>query len=521
MNQKERAIEYLKKGLQENIWSPGDRLPGLKKLAVDAKVSHPVMAKALHYLSDKGLLEISPRSGISVVNTNGTDRQPSIEHRERWKKLRTDIANDLFSRALDISQPLPSMQELRHRYGVNFPILKKALSSLENDGLLTSYKKTYKPNLFSSLKYKATLLVLCNIFPDNLNRKGINLNEQGFDLSHRVWILMQKLEQLSSTQNFSIELWGYFFENNSTTYLKPDHSICHSIENIKNYYGVCLIKTAPHTNDFSNMLSLLAKNGLPISIFDVTGELEWTVPPVKRGSIRVFSVGATDLAGKKIGRYLLELGHREVAFISAWDKDGWTKNRYTGLCNAFAMVSGSQIHLYADKRYPEGAITLDDKILEEKIYSMPSLQNMLLSNSPFSHEQVETIVYEVSPTFIATMYRQRLEIFLQPIFEEALLNPEITAWVCADDLMAISALRFLSKKGVEVPEKISVVGFEDILEAISANLTTYNFDIRGVAQTMVAFISNPSLFPVKEGLFLEKNGFVVPRQSSGIVKGDG
>lgn len=518
MSQLKKAISYLEIALSQGIFKPGDRLPGLRTLCKNVGVSSRTMDSAVHNLSQKNLLSIVPKSGIRVPLPNGYQEQNFTETVEKWKKIRDTIANDLFSRKLDSLGKLPTIAELCNRYGVNYPILKKALCSLEKEGLLTSYKKSYKPNLISASRQKTKLLVLCNIFPDQFNDKGINLNEQGFNLSSRVKVFIQELEHLCNSQNFQAEIWGYFFENNSITFFKPDRSICHSIENFKNYYGICLVNALPYSQDHDNLLFQLAKGNLPISIFEISGQTGWTIPPTKNRSIRVFLVGVSDLPGKKIGSYLLELGHREIAYISPWYEDGWTKNRYNGLCTVFGMTQGSHVNLYVDSRFATGDIFLDNKELNEQILNLSSFEKLLDQMVPLSKEHIETIDFEVGPAFNATMYRRKLEIFLQPLFEKALQNPKITAWVCADDHMAISALRFLRKKGVEVPEKISVVGIEDNFEAIYTNLTTYNFDIRGVVQNMVAFISNHSFFQEKQGFFLEKNGFLVPRGSTGPVR---
>lgn len=522
MSQYNKALSYLEKSLSSGVWKAGDRLPGLRDIGKQAGVSEFTLRKAIKYLEQKGSFAAVERSGIWVLPLK-IEKSNSLNIKtEKWQKIRTNIANDLLGRTLDATKPLPSIQELCHRYGTSYPIIKKALSSLEKEGVLKSHKRSYKPNLYlSSDSHTTKILVLAGFFPDKINKEAISLQDRGFNLTFRGLASLHKLEQLCTTQNFRADIWGYFFENGQITWLDPDLNFFHSTEKFKNYYGICLMKSFPilFSLDFSRMLSRLADLGIPISIFEETNEMGWSIPNTKKQTIRVFSIGATNLAAKKIGRFLLDLGHREIAFISAWhQEDTWPQKRYEGLCMAFAMAKGCYVHLFADYRFPPGDINLDDKNLEEKITSIPPFKKILQEKTPFSQKQVESIESNIDWIFNTSIYRQKLEIFLQPLFKQAILNKNITAWVCADDYMAFGALQFLRENHLKIPESISVVGFEDVPDAFNSGLTTYNYDAPGVMQTMVAYIFNPSLFPEKQGIFLEKNGFLVARQSSGPVR---
>lgn len=78
----------------------------------------------------------------------------------------------------------------------------------------------------------------------------------------------------------------------------------------------------------------------------------------------------------------------------------------------------------------------------------------------------------------------------------AKMKPEITAFFVASDEMAISVIRTLASEGISVPEDISVVGFDDIKEAVNCNppLTTVRqdkFDLgKQAAVTLLEIINN-------------------------------
>lgn len=518
MIQREKAISYLKRGIEQGIWKPGDRLPPLRVLGKDAGVSAPTISKAVNFLSQQGLLSIHPRSRITIPYPKGFVLPTPIKHEEKWELIRTKIANDLLAGVLDSYGPLPTIQELCYRYSTSYPILKKVLNSLEKDGLLTVHKRGYKPTMFDVSNPTAKILVLVPILSDKINKNAINFLEKGFVISGRGFAFIHKLEQMCKIQNLDAEIWGYYLKAGSVTYIKPDLSSCNSIDKSKSYYGICLIKNLPLSTDFSRMLLQLSKLDIPISILEVTGEAGYSLPPTKKTNIRVFPIGATDLASQKIGRHLLDSGHRNIAFISAWQRVLWSKNRYDGLCKVFSMSKGSRVHLFADTRFMSGFIHLDDRTLDENFNNFPSLDKLIKPYNILPDEQAKYLAYEMDEFIHTAIGDQRLGIFMEPLFKQALLRSDITAWVCADDIMALSAMRFLRKNNIDIPGRISVVGFEDIPQAFRASLTTYNYDVQGITQTMLAFISNQDLFPAKQGLFIEKNGFLVQRQSSGPAR---
>ncbi|WP_036645751.1 LacI family DNA-binding transcriptional regulator [Paenibacillus sp. oral taxon 786] len=67
-------------------------------------------------------------------------------------------------------------------------------------------------------------------------------------------------------------------------------------------------------------------------------------------------------------------------------------------------------------------------------------------------------------------------------------EPIPTAWVCANDEIAIAALAVLQEKGMNVPAAISVTGFDNIEESqrTSVPLTTVNVDKESLGERAVA-----------------------------------
>jgi DNA-binding LacI/PurR family transcriptional regulator len=95
------------------------------------------------------------------------------------------------------------------------------------------------------------------------------------------------------------------------------------------------------------------------------------------------------------------------------------------------------------------------------------------------------------------------------------------ALVCANDQMAIGALRTLAERGIRVPDDIAVVGFDDIFPAslYDPPLTTVHQPIRKLAEVacdrLAERINDPTLRPKQELLPTE----LVLRSSCGCPPG--
>jgi LacI family transcriptional regulator len=95
------------------------------------------------------------------------------------------------------------------------------------------------------------------------------------------------------------------------------------------------------------------------------------------------------------------------------------------------------------------------------------------------------------------------------------------ALVCANDQMAIGALRTLTARGIRVPDDIAVVGFDDIFPASLCDppLTTVHQPIRKLGELacdrLIKRIMDPALRPTKELLPTE----LVLRSSCGCPPG--
>lgn len=155
-------------------------------------------------------------------------------------------------------------------------------------------------------------------------------------------------------------------------------------------------------------------------------------------------------AGKLAASYLVDLGHRSIAFLALPFDRKSRKDRYEGFCAG----------------------------LKEANIDFPS-EHLFIAD--LKDENVDTMTEFSGGEHLAEQFMQM---------------KGLTAVVAMNDLVALDAMNAFSKKGKAVPEDVSVVGFDDIAFASMANpsLTTVkqpSYDMgREAAITLIDKIEN-------------------------------
>jgi LacI family transcriptional regulator len=135
----------------------------------------------------------------------------------------------------------------------------------------------------------------------------------------------------------------------------------------------------------------------------------------------ISSVAVDDVAGAELAvQHLLELGHRRIAFLNGPRSVRQARDRLAGARRAISRVESARADL---------------------------------------------IVREAQD-FTATAGRAGADWLIENV------DPLPTAIFCADDLIAIGAMVALRDHQIRVPERVSVIGFDDIPAARSIPLTT-------------------------------------------------
>ncbi|MBD3321293.1 MAG: hypothetical protein GF350_09385 [Chitinivibrionales bacterium] len=102
---------------------------------------------------------------------------------------------------------------------------------------------------------------------------------------------------------------------------------------------------------------------------------------------------------------------------------------------------------------------------------------------------------------------------MEKLFDRAIEQKEITAWVCSNDTVAFMALDYLQRKDISVPEQVSVMGFDDSEQAHIRRLTSYNFNVDTLVYRIVNSVLNLRAFP-KSKKRVEIEGMIMERDTT-------
>ncbi len=109
--------------------------------------------------------------------------------------------------------------------------------------------------------------------------------------------------------------------------------------------------------------------------------------------------------------------------------------------------------------------------------------------------------------------------YLEALFDTVLDHSDITAWLCATDFEACTALDYLAKTSVKIPEQLSIVGFDDTIGALWYHLTSYNFNIPSLVHTMLNFILRTRTGEhIARKRVITIEGVLIERKTSGPVR---
>ncbi|MBD3418896.1 MAG: GntR family transcriptional regulator [Chitinivibrionales bacterium] len=506
-----KALHYLLEHIGSGAFGDGMPIPIITELACRAEVSRVTMIKAVGVLKNEGILE--GRQGKRfVLNAKKYRAHPefaiaAIEHgagqREElgqygWQRVYNRMQQDILSGAFSSRRVLPGFKELQSRYGVSYRTVKKALIELSANGTVTLDGK--KP-VIAPLSHPDTADKIFLI-----GHAGSH-NPHLLDLTLREEACLQLIETECAKSNLKLEIFALpRYEGGmeaALSGLPVDESIV----------GYIIFISKAHKAQFE-MLNMLVRRKKPVAILYELGE--WSLPRniLSSARVKIFSSAFSNRVGRQAAQYLLGLEHKAIAYISPFHGGAWSVHRLQGLRELYATAGyphGVKECIYdGSTRWSDLMSASNHRYQSLSIW--PALQAWKRRFPRDLHEYLDTegIDRITMCCTIAELHRISVQ-----LFEKALAMKEISAWVCANDAIAIMANDYLASIDIAVPEQMSLLGFDNQPCAIQRRISTYDFNVPAAAHSIFDYVTRPNLFAERnKRQLIEIDGFIIERHST-------
>jgi DNA-binding LacI/PurR family transcriptional regulator/DNA-binding transcriptional regulator YhcF (GntR family) len=515
-----KALSFLSSQIEKGRFKQGENLGSIDKLAQQAGVSRVTMWKALGKLNSLGIIEGSrgvpfsfvahmPAKIDALLGSSELKRaEPAEEKSQRaWESLAGAIKQDIINGLYPPGTSLPSSKELQNTYGACFRTLKRALDYLAAQKAIVRRKRGYAVTALATARSKGSRIVLVG------HGRGRKSGRISLDVGGEFFI--RNLESDCARAGIRLETVTYYVRDNEIETM--DESAEHTWRSIDNdaVLGYIFLKVVDE-EAYVQVLARLAHFKKPVAI--MTHDTDIKLPP--SASSRYFTIFMSSGAhrpGEHVGRYLIELGHRHIAYISAYHKAQWSKNRLAGLRKAFESCGKDSACAH----------TVDDRATaieyyrdsEKRSQFADAASEIRKSLSGLSVQGKERIMDIMNNTLRDERILSEVSARLTPLFKKALADSRTTAWVLSNDETALLAREFLKKKSVDIPAKLSLISFNDDVIAVRNRLSSYNFNISSLVHAMISFVLNRGHFRTStHRRVVEIEGHVVARETTGMVR---
>jgi hypothetical protein len=422
------------------------------------------------------------------------------------ERVRRAIAADIAKQEFPPGSVLPDYKLMAGRYGGSYRTLRNALLMLLEERRLTAHGRGFQVSSLPAPASAAGIVVIAQ-------------TDDTAVLSHftpRSPQLWRCLEEQCRRLNVRTEIRGYFTgDGRADTAVEKRSRALVDPRRDEGVLGYLVCDMELETPMLAPILDRLIESGKPVSVVDEKGHMASLLqrPGASGPLVRLFSLGVGPHSGRIVADHLLRHGHQAAACISLVDTALWCRSRAEGVEEAFSRAGGNA------KRFVLKHFA-DFSELDRALRSAPHVRRL----------QADLAAYEATANpdvpgrgdlFGANVYTSAIwGAFLRPhveeLFEQALADRALTAWAPVSDLVAFLALQFLKRKRVKVPADISVVGFDNTVEAFACGLSSYDFnEAAAVHAALEHLLKPPSPRGRRAALTAsEVEGFVMQRRTT-------
>jgi DNA-binding LacI/PurR family transcriptional regulator len=460
-------------------------LPPIGVIAEQCGISYRTVWKAVHGFRREGALIVASQ-GLHLTGASSPTAAAAPPERERgpdsplprWAQVKEMVATDLIAGKYPAGSLLPSYKELCRSYGTCLVTMRKALHPFFAAGRLTSEKRRIRVYQHPS---RTALSSIVFIAPT-----GEMTTLSGYTpRSAEMW---RAIETECARYNIALLIHSYAEITGRQKTLDGSLLNVPALQKAKNVQGY-LIWTINMAN-LDTLYALLAPTGKPVGVLEevTMKRMSMTRALLSNPRFLTVSVGASGTEAKRIGNYLLSLGHRRVACIALFSEEGWMRERIRALEDAYEEAGQShgvgRFLLQSPASMPELNRTFDER-MREYAGIQRTVEQFYHTSLGLPADAKHLTAPDMSTYHMKAHFVQAL---MEPVFKNALLDKSITAWVCIQDQLALFALDFLRRNSIRVPRDISVVSIDDTIEAFGNRLNSYNYNMPAVVNALLRHV---------------------------------
>lgn len=453
------------------------RLPSVRNLARVCMVSPVTTLRAITVLKDEGLLEGGWGKGNYITTRKAPIKQTAdCQKISKVKKTVAMIKHDIIEGKYHTHQPLPSIKQLISYYGVSYPTVKKALATLMSEKII---KRNGTQYFFFTDQHKPRTKIAIVAFGHARNTvKIVTERERNF---------YRMLSTQVMDHNVILETICCNDYPEETQFYTPDNTPLQNYLKSKDISGIIL--SSYHMKDSAECLRKLMTFNIPVSAWVEDHRISKMINRYSTGQKKLsfFDSSYSTLPGFEVGRYLIGKGHKNIAYFSPFHESPWSQNRLNGLKKAAMSSSGVRIFPFVCTDYLNDYYFLE-KVLEESSFdkhcAVSEIEERL---HPFLKNRISSIKYEHDILLRDDMIFTVCEQFIR----EASKNSSITAWVCANDQIAVLITDYWNHNSVPLDSRPAIIGFDNSFKSFERNISTYEFNTYGEVQHMLNHLLYP------------------------------
>jgi len=470
------------------------RPPSIAALAAQAGVSYVTMWNAVCELRQSGAWQ-QARPAI--------DDESMPWRRCKWERVRGAIERDMVDGVLAPESLLPSVKELASRYGACAHTVRKATNALVYDGRLEPATRGLMVRSFAH-RHGAHRVVLI--------ARGHSYGDLAENAPQRGCLRI--LEAECSRRGLTLQTEFVYYRAEGVPRLT--RSIA-AIESESDRHGQTLgyiiWEQAMGEQTLGILCRELRPTGKPVAVW--LGEGSRVGRRAPSAMFGFFATTTYEGIGVHVGRYLLELGHRTIAFVSSRSDDEPSRSMLGGLKTASRTsgVGGGVLPLFCEVDSDVASDATHEQtrqFIEGHLFPFGNPTRATPRRRHRMMNQRMRVMRQVDKALRV----QVLQKALTPRLRQALSDTSITAWVAANDNVGVECVNFLADAKADVARRLSVVGVGNTEEALLHNMTSYSLNYPALMSAMLSHVLHPYTRAGRDSRCHRVAGFVVPRGST-------